>query len=79
MWAAGSASSPSNSANTRHLWEICARHKPSFLVHGPEDVLPAWLEGVEVLGVTAGASTPDYLIEEVEEAARALRGEPVRA
>lgn len=68
-----------HSANTRHLWEICARHKPSYLVHGPEDVLPQWLEGVEVLGVTAGASTPDYLIEEVEEAARALRGEPVRA
>ncbi len=68
-----------HSANTRHLWEICARYKPSYLVHGPEDVLPAWLEGVEVLGVTAGASTPDYLIDEVEEAARAFRGEPVRA
>ena len=68
-----------HSANTRHLWEICARLKPSYLVHGPEDLLPEWLEGVEVLGVTAGASTPDYLIEEVEQAARALRGEPVRA
>ena len=67
-----------HSANTRHLWEICARHKPSYLVHGPEDLLPEWLEGVAVLGVTAGASTPDYLIDEVEEAARALRGDPVR-
>jgi 4-hydroxy-3-methylbut-2-enyl diphosphate reductase len=61
------------SANTRHLWEICARVKPSYLVHGPEDLQPEWLAGVDTLGVTAGASTPDYLIDEVEEAARALR------
>ncbi|HXT21624.1 MAG TPA: 4-hydroxy-3-methylbut-2-enyl diphosphate reductase [Thermoanaerobaculia bacterium] len=63
-----------NSANTRHLWEICARMKPSYLVHGPEDLRAEWLDGVEVLGVTAGASTPDYLIDEVEGAAQALRG-----
>lgn len=63
-----------NSANTRHLWEICARVKPSYLVHGPEDLQPEWLDGLEVLGVTAGASTPDYLIDEVEEAAQEIRG-----
>jgi (E)-4-hydroxy-3-methyl-but-2-enyl pyrophosphate reductase len=62
-----------NSANTRHLWEICARVKPSYLVHGAEDVQAEWLDGVEVLGVTAGASTPDYLIDEVEAAAQELR------
>jgi 4-hydroxy-3-methylbut-2-enyl diphosphate reductase len=66
-----------NSANTRHLWEICARVKPSYLVHGPEDLQAEWLDGVEVLGVTAGASTPDYLIDEVEGAAQAIRG-PLR-
>ena len=63
-----------NSANTRHLWEICARVKPSYLVHGAEDLQAEWLDGVEVLGVTAGASTPDYLIDEVEAAAQELRG-----
>ncbi len=70
------------SANTRHLWEICSRVKPSYLVHGPEDLRAEWLAGVETLGVTAGASTPDYLIDEVEEAARALRertGEEARS
>jgi 4-hydroxy-3-methylbut-2-enyl diphosphate reductase len=67
------------SANTRHLWEICRRYRPSYLVHGPEELQASWLEGVEVLGVTAGASTPDYLIDEVEEAARALVGEPAAA
>jgi 4-hydroxy-3-methylbut-2-enyl diphosphate reductase len=63
------------SANTRHLWEICARHKPSFLVHGAEDLQAAWLRGVTTLGVTAGASTPDYLIDEVEAAALRLAGD----
>jgi 4-hydroxy-3-methylbut-2-enyl diphosphate reductase len=60
------------SANTRHLWELCREHKPSYLVHSPEDVEPEWLEEVETVGVTAGASTPDYVIEEVEEQVRKL-------
>ena len=68
-----------HSANTRHLWEICRRYRPSYLVHGPEDLRPEWLEGVGTLGVTAGASTPDYLIDEVEEAARALHAQPAPA
>ena len=68
-----------HSANTRNLWEICRRYRPSYLVHGPEDVLPEWLDGVDTLGITAGASTPDYLIDEVEEAARALHRQPAAA
>jgi 4-hydroxy-3-methylbut-2-enyl diphosphate reductase len=34
------------SANTRHLWEICARSKPSHLIQGAEDIDPAWFAGV---------------------------------
>ena len=68
-----------HSANTRHLWEICRRYRPSYLVHGPEDLRPEWLEGIATLGVTAGASTPDYLIDEVEAAARALHTQPAPA
>ena len=64
------------SANTHHLWEICARLKPSHLIQGPADIDPRWLEGVQAVGITAGASTPDYVIEEVESAIRAL-AEPV--
>lgn len=55
------------SANTRHLWEICRALKPSYLIHGVEDIDEAWFENVEVVGVTAGSSTPDYMIEEVEQ------------
>lgn len=56
------------SANTRHLWEICARSKPSHLIQGAEDIDPAWFTGVQAVGITAGASTPDYVVDEVEAA-----------
>ncbi len=54
------------SANTKHLWEICAERKPSHLIQGESDLDPSWLVGVKTVGITAGASTPDYVIEEVE-------------
>lgn len=54
------------SANTKHLWEICRLAKPSFLVQGADDIDPTWLAGVKVVGLTAGSSTPDYVIDEVE-------------
>jgi 4-hydroxy-3-methylbut-2-enyl diphosphate reductase len=55
------------SANTKHLWEICREKKRSYLVQGAEDLDPAWFGGVAVVGVTAGSSTPDYVIDEVEQ------------
>jgi (E)-4-hydroxy-3-methyl-but-2-enyl pyrophosphate reductase len=54
------------SANTKHLWEICRESKPSYLVQGADDLDPEWFRGAKVVGVTAGASTPDYVIDEVE-------------
>ena len=61
------------SANTRHLWEICARYKPSHLIQGAADLDPTWFDGVDAVGLTAGASTPDYVVDEVEAALAALR------
>jgi len=55
------------SANTKHLWEICREAKPSYLVQGADDLDPSWFAGVRTVGVTAGSSTPDYVIVEVEE------------
>ena len=55
-----------HSANTRHLWEITVQTKPSYLIQGVEDIRSEWLEGVTCVGLTAGASTPDSAIDEVE-------------
>jgi 4-hydroxy-3-methylbut-2-enyl diphosphate reductase len=55
------------SANTKHLWEICRESKPSFLVQGCDDLEPQWFSGAKVVGLTAGSSTPDYVIDEVEQ------------
>jgi 4-hydroxy-3-methylbut-2-enyl diphosphate reductase len=60
------------SANTKHLWDICRELKPSYLVQGASDVDASWFNAARVVGVTAGASTPDYVIDEVEERIAAL-------
>ena len=54
------------SANTKHLWEICRALSPSYLVQGADELEPAWFHSAETVGVTAGASTPEYVIAEVE-------------
>ena len=56
-----------DSANTRHLWEIASQSKTAHLIQGVEDIPPEWLEGVTCVGLTAGASTPDSAIDEVQE------------
>jgi 4-hydroxy-3-methylbut-2-enyl diphosphate reductase len=60
------------SANTKHLWDICRESKPSYLVQGASDLDPAWFANVRTVGVTAGSSTPDYVIVEVEERLSAM-------
>jgi (E)-4-hydroxy-3-methyl-but-2-enyl pyrophosphate reductase len=55
------------SANTKHLWEICREVKPAYLIQGAEDIDGEWLTGARVVGLTAGSSTPDYVIDEVEQ------------
>jgi 4-hydroxy-3-methylbut-2-enyl diphosphate reductase len=60
------------SANSRHLWEIASRRKRSYLIQEPGDIRADWLAGVKCIGLTAGASTPDALVEEAEEYLRRL-------
>ena len=62
------------SANTKHLWDICSEQKRSYLIQDASDIDPAWLAGAATVGLTAGASTPDYVIDEVEARIRTLSG-----
>jgi (E)-4-hydroxy-3-methyl-but-2-enyl pyrophosphate reductase len=60
------------SANTKHLWEICREKKNSVLIQDAEDLQREWFASVRGVGLTAGASTPDYVIDEVEQRIRML-------
>jgi len=69
-----------NSANTKRLEEICAATgTPTHQVETAEELDPEWLHGAQQLGVTAGASTPAWIVEEVVERLRELAGEGVPA
>lgn len=55
-----------NSANTRRLAEVCAElQSRTHHIETASEIDPAWFEGVERVGVTAGASTPKWIIDEV--------------
>src|SRR6266568_5198496 len=55
-----------NSTNTRRLLEVCAELQPrTYHIETAAEINPAWFEGAERVGVTAGASTPKWIIDEV--------------
>ena len=56
------------SANTMRLVSISKNINPrSYHVQSPDDLNPMWFAGASSIGIHAGASTPDWLIEEVVE------------
>ena len=62
-----------NSNNTRELVARCHdRGVPALHVQNSTDLDPAWFEGYEVIGLTAGTSTPENTIAEVHQALLAL-------
>ena len=61
------------SSNSNRLVEVArGRGARAELVEEAGDIDPAWLEGVKAVGVTAGASAPERLVEQVIERLRAL-------
>ncbi|WP_174275353.1 4-hydroxy-3-methylbut-2-enyl diphosphate reductase [Sphingomonas bacterium] len=61
-----------NSSNSNRLREIGEEEGlPSFLIEDASQLDPAWLEQVEVIGLTAGASAPEELVQGVVDRIRA--------
>ncbi len=55
-----------NSSNSVRLVELAQRHgTPAYLIDDVSDIKARWLEGVRVIGITAGASAPPGLVDEV--------------
>ncbi len=55
-----------NSSNTKQLLNISAEHcEDCYLIENEKELDKAWFEGKKKCGVTAGASTPDWIIEKI--------------
>jgi 4-hydroxy-3-methylbut-2-enyl diphosphate reductase len=55
-----------NSSNSRRLVEVCRNAGiPAYLIDDKSEVQAAWLEGVHTLAVTAGASAPESLVQDL--------------
>jgi 4-hydroxy-3-methylbut-2-enyl diphosphate reductase len=61
-----------NSGNTRRLVELCATHARSHHIETAEELDLGWFRGVNKVGVTAGASTPQWVVDDVVAAIEAL-------
>lgn len=61
-----------NSSNSNRLRELAERcGTESYLIDGPEDINPEWITGRKSIGITAGASAPEVLVQQVIDQLRA--------
>ena len=68
-----------NSSNANRLVEVSrVMGTPSHLINDKNDIRPEWFEGARRVGITAGASTPEFLVSEVVEEVRHARPAEVR-
>ncbi|MEG3115867.1 4-hydroxy-3-methylbut-2-enyl diphosphate reductase [Salinicola sp. 4072] len=65
-----------NSSNSNRLRELSERvGTPAYLIDDAEQIEPSWLEGIETIGITAGASAPEVLVKGVIDRLQALGAE----
>jgi 4-hydroxy-3-methylbut-2-enyl diphosphate reductase len=56
-----------NSSNSQRLCEVArARGVDAYLIDGPEEIEASWLKGCLTIGLTAGASAPEFLVDGVK-------------
>ncbi len=68
-----------NSSNSNRLRELAERDGvEAYLIDGAQEIDPRWVEGRRHIGVTAGASAPDVLVQGVLDRLRALGASGVR-
>lgn len=54
------------SSNSNRLREVAIKRDiPAYLINEASDVDPTWLDGVDTIGLTAGASTPEHIVQKV--------------
>lgn len=55
-----------NSSNCNRLRDVAEAHGvTAYLINGPEDLDHEWLDGIDKIGITSGASTPESLVQDV--------------
>src|SRR5215471_5473924 len=65
-----------SSSNSNRLRELADRAGvPGYLVDGPEDLKREWFDGKQAVGVTAGASAPELLVQQVVDRLRSWGGQ----
>ena len=64
-----------NSSNSNRLRELAEKQGiTAYLIDGADDIEEAWVQGINAVGLTAGASAPESLVQEVSETLEKLRG-----
>ena len=67
-----------NSSNSNRLREIAEKNAvPAYLIDDCKEIRPEWLNGKERIGITAGASVPEVLVDEVIKHLKSLGAQSV--
>jgi 4-hydroxy-3-methylbut-2-enyl diphosphate reductase len=54
-----------NSSNTKQLYNIAKEFCESYLIENEDEINPNWFKNKELCGISAGASTPEWLVEKI--------------
>jgi len=56
-----------NSANTNRLTSLCKQYVTTYHIETANEIDQSWFDGIKIVGVTAGASTPEWIVDDVIE------------